>query len=48
MKGLTAAVLCCLAMLALAPAAPAAIKITKIYFDSPGADTGSNHSYPDR
>jgi hypothetical protein len=44
MKRLTVAVLCGLAVLALAPAAPAAIKITKIYFDSPGADTGSNSS----
>ncbi len=37
-----------LALLALAtvaaPSAPAAIKITKIYFDSPGSDTGSNSS----
>ena len=29
---------------ALAPAAPAAIKFTKVYFDSPGSDTGSNSS----
>jgi lamin tail-like protein len=44
MKRLTATVLCGLAMLALAPSAPAAIRIAKIYFDSPGADTGSNSS----
>jgi hypothetical protein len=44
MKRLTIAVLCGFAMLALAPSAPAAIRITKIYFDSPGADTGSNFS----
>ena len=44
MKRLTVAVLCGFAMLALAPSAPAAIRITKIYFDSPGADTGSNFS----
>jgi hypothetical protein len=44
MKRLTATVLCGLAMLALAPTAPAAIRIVKIYFDSPGADTGSNSS----
>jgi hypothetical protein len=44
MKRLTATVLCGLAMLALVPAAPAAIKIAKIYFDSPGTDTGSNSS----
>jgi len=44
MKRLAVAVLCGFAMLALAPSAPAAIRITKIYFDSPGADTGSNSS----
>jgi lamin tail-like protein len=44
MRRLTATVLCGLAMLALAPSAPAAIRIAKIYFDSPGADTGSNSS----
>jgi lamin tail-like protein len=44
MKRLTIAVLFGFAMLALAPSAPAAIRITKIYFDSPGADTGSNFS----
>jgi hypothetical protein len=44
MKRLSAAVLCGFAMLALAPTAPAAIRIVKIYFDSPGADTGSNSS----
>jgi len=44
MKRLTATVLCGLAMLALVPGAGAAIKITKIYFDSPGTDTGSNSS----
>ena len=30
--------------LGLPPPASAAIRITKIYFDSPGADTGSNTS----
>jgi hypothetical protein len=30
--------------LGLASPASAAIKITKIYFDSPGADTGTNKS----
>jgi Lamin Tail Domain len=38
------AVLCGLALLALAPAASARIKIDRIYFDSPGSDTGSNPS----
>lgn len=31
-------------MLSLIPTAPAAIRITKIYFDSPGSDTGSKSS----
>jgi hypothetical protein len=44
LKRITIAVVCGLAMLSLIPTAPAAIKITKIYFDSPGADTGSNTS----
>ena len=35
---------CALVLLSLVPAAPGAIKITKIYFDSPGSDTGSNSS----
>jgi hypothetical protein len=33
-----------LAVLVVAPAGNAAIRIVKIYFDSPGADTGSNSS----
>ena len=33
-----------LVLLALAPMASAGISITKIYFDSPGSDTGSNSS----
>jgi Lamin Tail Domain len=37
-------VLCGLTVLALVPGASAAVKITKIYFDSPGSDTGSNSS----
>jgi hypothetical protein len=37
-------VLCGLVVLALAPGASAAIKIRAIYFDSPGADNGSNSS----
>jgi hypothetical protein len=44
MKRLITAAVCALAMLALVPSAPAAFRITKIYFDSPGADTGSNSS----
>jgi hypothetical protein len=44
MKRLTAVVLCGFAVLALAPSASAAIRIKKIYYDSPGADTGSNSS----
>jgi hypothetical protein len=35
---------CGLVLLALVPAAPGAIRITKIYFDSPGGDFGSNRS----
>jgi hypothetical protein len=31
-------------LLSLVPAASSAIKITRIYFDSPGSDTGSNAS----
>ena len=38
-------VIAALALTAVAaPSAPAAIKITKIYFDSPGSDGGSNSS----
>jgi hypothetical protein len=33
-----------LTLFALVPAAPGAIKFTKIYFDSPGSDGGSNSS----
>lgn len=39
--GLAAAIV---VALTLAPASFGAIRITKIYFDSPGADTGSNSS----
>jgi hypothetical protein len=35
---------CMLAMLALVPAAGAAVKITKVNFDSPGSDTGGSSS----
>jgi Lamin Tail Domain len=38
------AVLCGLALLALVPAASGAIRIKRVYFDSPGSDTGSNAS----
>jgi hypothetical protein len=44
MKRLTAAVLCGFAMLALAPSGSAAIRITKIYYNSPGPENGSNSS----
>jgi hypothetical protein len=44
MKRLSAAVLCCLAVLALAPPGSAAIRITKIYYNSPGVESGSNAS----
>jgi hypothetical protein len=44
LKRIAVLLLCGLAAVSLVPAAPAAIKITKIYFDSPGADTGSNTS----
>ena len=44
MKRIIIAALCGLAVLSLAPAAFGAIRIKKIYFDSPGSDTGSNAS----
>jgi hypothetical protein len=44
MRSLVAAVLCGLAVLTLTPFASAAIRITKIYYKSPGADSGSNAS----
>jgi hypothetical protein len=44
LKRVIVAAVCGLAMLALVPAAGAAIKINKIYFDSPGSDTGLNSS----
>jgi hypothetical protein len=44
LKRITVGLLCGLFLLSVVPAAPAAIKITKIYFDSPGSDTGSNSS----
>jgi hypothetical protein len=34
-------------LLLLAPASGAAVRIVKIYFDPPGADTGSNSSLND-
>jgi hypothetical protein len=43
-KRLTAALLCGFAFLSLAPSAPAAIRIMKIYYNSPGPDTGTNAS----
>jgi hypothetical protein len=36
--------LCGAVLLSLAPVAAGAIKIDRIYFDSPGSDTGSNSS----
>jgi hypothetical protein len=44
MKRLTAALLCGFAFFSLAPSASAAIRITKIYYNSPGPDNGSNAS----
>ena len=44
MRSLVAAVLCGLVVLTLTPSASAAIRITKIYYDSPGTDSGSNAS----
>jgi hypothetical protein len=44
MKRLAAALLCVSAFLALAPSASAAIRIAKVYYNSPGPDTGSNAS----
>jgi hypothetical protein len=35
---------CGVTLLSLTPAAAGAIKINRIYFDSPGSDTGSNSS----
>ena len=44
MKRVIFSAICAFAMLALVPAAGAAIKITKVYFDSPGSDTGGSSS----
>lgn len=44
MRRLTAAVLCGLAVLTLTPLASAAIRITKIQYNSPGTDNGTNAS----
>lgn len=44
MKGRIIGVVCAVSVLALATTASAAIKITRINFDSPGSDTGSNAS----
>jgi hypothetical protein len=44
LKRFIVAAICGLAMLLLVPVSPAAIRIDKIYFDSPGSDTGSNTS----
>lgn len=44
MKRIILTAACAIAGLALAAGASAGIRITKIYFDSPGADTGSNSS----
>jgi hypothetical protein len=44
LKRVILGLVCGLAMLALIPAAGAGVKISKIYFDSPGSDTGSNSS----
>jgi hypothetical protein len=38
------ALACALTFLAIVPAAPGAIRITRVYFDSPGSDYGSNSS----
>ena len=44
MKRITIGLACGLALLSLVPTASGAIKINRIYFDSPGSDTGSNAS----
>jgi Lamin Tail Domain len=44
LKRITVGVACGLAMLMLAATASAGIRITEIFFDSPGADSGSNSS----
>jgi hypothetical protein len=43
-KRIVIGLVCAATLFSLAPAAPGAIRITRIYFDSPGADTGSNAS----
>jgi Lamin Tail Domain len=44
LKRIVIALVCGATLLSLAPAAAGAIKISRIYFDSPGNDTGSNSS----
>lgn len=44
MKRIIIGLVCALTFVSLVPAAPGAIRITKIYFDSPGSDGGSNSS----
>jgi Lamin Tail Domain len=44
LKRIATGVACGLAALILSATASAGIRITKIYFDSPGSDTGSNSS----
>jgi hypothetical protein len=44
LKRIVIGLVCALTFVLLVPAAPGAIRITKIYFDSPGSDFGSNRS----
>jgi hypothetical protein len=44
LKRIILAIACTIGALSLATAASGAIKIDRIYFDSPGSDTGSNSS----
>jgi hypothetical protein len=44
LKRIVFGLVCGAALISLAPAAFGAIKIDRIYFDSPGSDTGSNSS----
>jgi len=44
LKRIVIALGCAAAALSLATVAPGAIRIDRIYFDSPGSDTGSNRS----
>jgi hypothetical protein len=43
-KRIVIGLVCAATLFSLAPAATGAIRIDRIYFDSPGADTGSNNS----